>query len=121
MSRKPAYRPKICDICHAPLTHATTGRPRTTCSDRCRQSRRRRYDYEGWRDPRSRQRQINRAERIVRKIEREVGSLATIIDEHSPFPNRREHIRIHLIRTYVDKDLNTLTFCHWCHKPYFPR
>lgn len=44
-----AHRPQYCEICGKRIERAATGRPRKTCSDRCRQQRRHNPDARvGW-------------------------------------------------------------------------
>jgi len=118
MSKEPAYRPEICNICHQPLPIATTGRPRKTCSDRCRQIRRRRYDYEGWRYPRSHAKEWRAADRALRKMEQQYGQRIpdtppVYVDMYTPRISDRERLLIRLSRGM------TIPQCAICLKPYF--
>src|SRR5574341_1687963 len=65
------YRPTECRICGAELPIQKTGRPRFTCSDKCRQKMRR-MDRT-WTEPCERKRNLRRAEYEVRKLERALG------------------------------------------------
>ena len=115
-TKEPVYRPKICEICHKELPHASRGRPRITCSDRCRQVRRRRYDYLGWRYPRQHDQQWRQAERDLRKIEKVCGRLpdtvGPITSIYDPTISVRERI---LIRMSRGMDVPK---CLVCHKPF---
>src|SRR5689334_6924975 len=73
-THEPAYRPATCHICHEPLPIASTGRPRKTCGDRCRQIKRR-QNYTTWKDPVRHQKEWNAAERELRKMEKYCGRL----------------------------------------------
>lgn len=102
MKREPAYRPATCHICHKPMPIATTGRPRKTCSDRCRQIKRRRYDYTGWRIPRREDQAWRQAERDLRKLEKVVGRLpdtvGPILTLYDPHISVRQRILIRMSR-----------------------
>lgn len=118
MSKEPAYRPTICNICHKPLPIAATGRPRKTCSDRCRQIRRRRYDYEGWRYPRKHAKEWRAADRTLRKMEKQYGQRIpdtppVYVDIYTPHISDRERLLIRLSRGM------NVPQCWLCLKPYF--
>jgi len=116
MPTKEIYRPKICEMCHAPLPESNKGRPRKTCSDRCRQRRRRRYDYTGWRYPRQHDQAWRQAERDLRKLEKIVGRLPDQppewVDIYTPTISVRQRI---LIRMSRGMDVPK---CYYCYKPY---
>ena len=115
-TKEPVYRPKVCEICVKPLDHASRGRPRKTCSDRCRQIKRRRYDYHGWRYPRQHDQQWRQAERDLRKLEKVCGRLldtvGPITSIYDPTISVRQRI---LIRMSRGMDVPK---CLVCHKPF---
>src|SRR5574341_2246868 len=61
------YRPTECRMCGAELPIKKTGRPRFTCSDKCRQ-RMRRLDWETWQQPRMERRKLRRGGREVKRM-----------------------------------------------------
>jgi predicted nucleic acid-binding Zn ribbon protein len=110
------YRPTTCHICRKPMPESNQGRPRLTCSDRCRQIKRRRYDYHGWRYPRQHDQQWRQAERDLRKLEKVCGRLpdtvGPITSIYDPTISVRQRILIRLSRGMdVPK-------CLVCHKPF---
>ena len=116
MTTTELYRPTTCHICHKPLPESNKGRPRLTCSDRCRQVKRRRYDYHGWRYPRQHDQQWRQAERDLRKLEKVCGRLpdtvGPITSIYDPTISVRQRILIRLSRGMdVPK-------CLVCHKPF---
>jgi hypothetical protein len=64
-----------CFICLKPIHQPATGRPCCDCSDRCRQQKRRAYDYRGWRDPRHWDKVERRAARELKRIEKRTGPI----------------------------------------------
>jgi predicted nucleic acid-binding Zn ribbon protein len=74
---KTTHRLRSCFICHTPITQPRVGRPRVYCSDRCRQRKRRRYDYNKWIIPRRLDQNWRAAGRALKFIERHQGPFDT--------------------------------------------
>src|SRR5574341_11292 len=110
MARERAERPTHCEICDEELPRASRGRVRETCSDRCRQ-RKRRQDYYGWIAPRRNQKEWRRAEREVRRIEKQVGSLDAPLPDY-PYLTLKKRLQIRLHRG------ESIPYCKVCWRPY---
>jgi endogenous inhibitor of DNA gyrase (YacG/DUF329 family) len=67
--------PTKCAICHAPLTQPKTGRPRQTCSDRCRQRLHRQYHPRLSREKKEINKELRIIRRTVKRLERKHGPL----------------------------------------------
>jgi endogenous inhibitor of DNA gyrase (YacG/DUF329 family) len=65
--------PTKCAICHAPLTQPKTGRPRKTCSDRCRQRLHRRHHPRLSREKKEINKELRIIRRTVNRLERKHG------------------------------------------------
>src|SRR5574341_1212333 len=107
------YRPTECRMCGAELPIKKTGRPRFTCSDKCRQ-RMRRLDWETWQQPRMERRKLRRAEREVKRIEKALGGEGAL-DAPTPgyeWLTLRKRVLIRVERG------EELPFCRVCGRPY---
>jgi len=95
---------------------ATTGRVRKTCSDRCRQIKRR-QNYRTWRDPVRYAKEWRAAERTLRRMEKLCGRLPdtppVYVDIYTPRISDRERMLIRLSRGME------VPTCPVCFKPYF--
>lgn len=110
-SQRQTFRPDRCVVCNQPLARAKTGRPRTTCSDACRQKRRRRRTEQ----QREWARDDRRAERIVRGWERKFGSFDYPDDPDYPNLTLRWRLKFRLTRNIP------VSFCMQCGKPFIPQ
>lgn len=103
----------VCSICLKRFPHKVKGRLRQTCSDRCRQIRKRRGDdddaYDRWADSCREDRHRRAAERELKRIERRVGSLAI---PEGAYLTLRDRLKIRLLRG------EKLPFCAVCGMPY---
>lgn len=114
---KTAYRPRICEICHRALEHASTGRPRLTCGDRCRQMKRRRYFYAGCAQQRHREQARRKAEKQIHKWEKQSGlDFKTVPAYHfDPYAmSLYDRLMIYLPRGMA------VQTCWTCARPYMP-
>ena len=105
------YDYDTCEVCAKPLPEQTRGRPRATCSDRCRQIKRRR-DERGWREPRQWAKDERRAWREIKRMEHAAGPI-----DDTPRPewgnlSLRRRMFIRLERGIEPQ------WCKQCHKPY---
>ncbi len=87
-----AYLDDTCIICDSPIQQPTTGRPRVTCSDRCRQQFRRQYNGYRWRESRHWEQTKRRAERQLRRIEKRNGPI-----DDSPLPGATISLRYRVL------------------------
>lgn len=114
---RPTFRPRSCEICRRSIPHASTGRPRLTCSDRCRQIKRRRYDYHKWIHHRDFQKARVRAKRQLRRYEARFGDL-TSIPAYPHDPLNPMTLRDRLL-IYLSRGMRVLD-CWTCDRPYMP-
>jgi hypothetical protein len=108
---EPKYAPTHCIICDAPITQPRVGRPRLTCSDRCRQRAHRLG--RSWRTP-AEQLEAERR-KFVRFIDRTVADLIRRYGPPPPDDPERYHLiayRIH--RKYPVPYL----LCAFCGRPF---
>ncbi len=121
--KRPVSRPSACNICHTPIPQPARGRPRLTCSDRCRQRKRRR-DYTTWTGPRREAQKWSLAERLVRRLERRSGPISDAVPEIRSLydwglsPRRR--LLIHLARRDYYAEPPPVSHCEVCRSPYLP-
>jgi hypothetical protein len=109
---KSTYRPRVCKICTAPLTQQRRGRPRVYCSDRCRQRKRRRYDYNKWIIPRRHDQIWRMAGRALKQIERHQGPFDT-----TPLNTTGTYTERWRVQHRLSIGM-TLPWCHHCHHFY---
>jgi len=105
------YDYDTCEVCERPLPKQTRGRPRVTCSDRCRQIKRRR-DYKSWREPQEWEKDKRRARRELKRMEREAGPIDDTPIPDWPTLTLRKRILLRLERGIEPQ------WCKQCYKPY---
>lgn len=111
--RQPKYAPDTCTVCGAPIAQPRTGRPRLTCSDRCRQRRCRLG--QGWRSwekecEAERRKLIRFVDRTVADFERRFGP---------PPAHLPESYQLIAFRLYR-KHPRAYRTCAECRRPFIP-
>jgi hypothetical protein len=109
---KSTHRPRSCKICSERLTQPRTGRPRVYCSDRCRQRKRRRYDYNKWIIPRRRDQIWRMAGRALKQIEKHQGPFDTTPLNTTGTYTERWRVQH---RLFIGMPI---PWCHHCHHFY---